>query len=91
MGENFVKNFVMGAEIDPKLEMDLSMFEIVGWKILQLSNRKLSEFFFEEAATVALPKQRFIPRNAQREGVDVTTWRSSWDGAMFHATTISSQ
>ena len=32
MGDKFVKNFVMGAEIDPKVEMDLSMFEIGGWK-----------------------------------------------------------
>ena len=54
MGEKIVKNFLMGAEIDPKVEMDLSMFEIGGWKILQLSDRKLLEEFTEEAATVAL-------------------------------------
>ena len=30
------------------------MFKIGGWKILQLSNRKPLEEFFEEAATVAL-------------------------------------
>ena len=44
----------MGAEIDPKVEMDLSTFEIGGWNTLQLSNRKLLEEFVEEAATVAL-------------------------------------
>ena len=30
-----MKNFVIGANIDPKVEMSLSMFEIGGWKILQ--------------------------------------------------------
>ena len=54
MGEHFVKNFVMDAEIDPKVEMDLSIFKIGGWKILQLSDRKLVEEFIEEATTVAL-------------------------------------
>ena len=34
--------------------MHLSMFDIGGWKILQLSNRKLVEEFIEEATTVAL-------------------------------------
>ena len=43
MGEKFVKNFVMGAKFDPKVEMILSMFKTDGWKILQLSNRKLLE------------------------------------------------
>ena len=49
-----MKNFVMDAEIDPKVEMDLSMFEIGGWKVLQFSNRKLLEEFIDIAATVAL-------------------------------------
>ena len=35
-----MKNFVMGVKIDPKVEMDLSIFKIRGWKIVQLSNRK---------------------------------------------------
>ena len=43
-----MKNFVKGAKIDPKVEMGLSMFEIGGWKIMQLSNRKLLEEFIEE-------------------------------------------
>ena len=38
MGGKFVKNFVMSAESDPKVEMDLSMLEMSGWKILQLRN-----------------------------------------------------
>ena len=54
MDEKFVKNFVMGAKIDPKVEMGLSMFEIGGWRILQLSNRKLFEEFIEEAVVVEL-------------------------------------
>ena len=48
MGEHFVKNFVMGDKIDPKFEMDLSIFKVGGWKILQLSNRKLLEESIEE-------------------------------------------
>ena len=47
MDEEFLKNFVMGAKIGPKVEMGLSMFEIGVWKILQLSNRKLFEEFEE--------------------------------------------
>ena len=38
-----MKNFVMGAKVDPKVEMDLSFFKIYGWKILQHSTRKLLE------------------------------------------------
>ena len=54
MGEKFVQNFVMDAQIDPMVGMDLPIFKIGGWKILQLSNRKLVGEFVEEAATVAL-------------------------------------
>ena len=54
--EKFVKNFVMGAKIDPKVEMDLSTFKIGRWNILQFSNGKLLEESIEEAATVALLK-----------------------------------
>ena len=43
MDEKLVKNFVMGAKIDPKVVMDLSVFKIGGRKILQPSNRNLSE------------------------------------------------
>ena len=42
-GEQVVKNFVMGAKTDPKVVMDLSVFKIGGWNVLQSSNRKLSE------------------------------------------------
>ena len=49
MNEKFLKNFVMNAKIDPKVVMDLSIFSIGGWKILQLSDRKLLEEFIEEA------------------------------------------
>ena len=41
MGEKFVKNFVMGAKIDPKVDMDLSKCELGGWKILQ--KKKMNE------------------------------------------------
>ena len=42
--DKFVKNFVMGAKVDPKVVMDLSIFTIGGWNILlQPSNRKLLE------------------------------------------------
>ena len=48
IGEKIVKNFAMGAKIDPKVEMGLSIFKIGGWKILQLSNRKLLEDFIRK-------------------------------------------
>ena len=32
-----MKNFVMGAKIDPKVVMDLSTFEMCGWNSLQPS------------------------------------------------------
>ena len=54
MDEKFVRNFVTGAKIDPKVGMGQSMFEIGGWKMMQLSNRKLFEEFIEEAATAEL-------------------------------------
>ena len=34
MDEKIVKNFVMGAKIDPKVVMDLSVNKIGGWNIL---------------------------------------------------------
>ena len=48
MDEKIVKNFAMGAKIDPMVEMDLSIFKIGGWNILQPSNRKLLEESIEE-------------------------------------------
>ena len=44
MSEKIVKNFVMGAKIDRRLcVLELSVFKIGGWNILQSSNRILSE------------------------------------------------
>ena len=48
MDEKIVKNLVMHAKIDPKVVMDLSIFKIGGWNILQPSNRKLLEEFIDE-------------------------------------------
>ena len=48
MDGKFVKNFVIDAKIDPKVVMDLSIFEISGWNILQPSNRKLLEEYIDE-------------------------------------------
>ena len=48
MKKNIVKNFVMDANIDPKVVMDLSIFEIGGWNILQPSIPKLLEESVEE-------------------------------------------
>ena len=48
MGEKIVKNFVMDAKIDPKAEMDLPIFKISGWNILQHGERQLLEESFEE-------------------------------------------
>ena len=42
-----MKNFVIDAKIDPKVVMDLSIFKVAGWKILQLSNGKLLEEFID--------------------------------------------
>ena len=44
----------MGAKIDPKVEMDPSMFDIGGWKMLQLSDRKLLEEIIEEAVALCV-------------------------------------
>ena len=46
--KKIVKNSVMGAKIDPKVEMDLSIFKISEWNILQSSNQKLLEEFIDE-------------------------------------------
>ena len=54
MNAKFVKNSVMDANRDPKVEMDLSMFEIDGWKNLQLSNRKLLVKFIEEVVLIPI-------------------------------------
>ena len=43
MDGQFVKNSVVGAKIDPKVVMDLSMVKIGGWNTLEPSNRILSE------------------------------------------------
>ena len=43
MDGQFVKNFVVGAKVDPKVVMDLSIVKIGGWNILEPSNRKVSE------------------------------------------------
>ena len=43
MDAKFMKNFVMDAKIDPKVVMDLSTLKIGGWKVMQLSSRKLLE------------------------------------------------
>ena len=51
MDEKFVKNSVMGAKIDPRVVMDLSVFKIGGWNILQPSNRKLSDESMNENET----------------------------------------
>ena len=48
MNKTFVKSIVMNAKMDPKVVMDLSIFKIGGWNILQPSNRKLLEEFVDE-------------------------------------------
>ena len=48
MDGKFVKNFVVDAKFDPKVVMDLSIFKIGGWNIVQPSNRKLLEEFIDE-------------------------------------------
>ena len=48
MDEKFEKNSVIGAKIDLKVVMDLSVFKIGGWNILHPSKRKLSEEFINE-------------------------------------------
>ena len=43
MNEELVQNGVMTAEIDPRIVMDLSIFKIGGWNILQPTNQNLLE------------------------------------------------
>ena len=40
-----MKNFVMDAKMDPKVEIDLSIFKIGGWNSLQPINQNLLEEF----------------------------------------------
>ena len=47
MNGKFVKNFVINAKIDPKVVMDLSVFEIGGWNSLHPSNQQLLEEFVD--------------------------------------------
>ena len=47
--KKIVKNFVMNAKIDPKVVMDLSIFESGGWNSLQPINQKLLEEFIDES------------------------------------------
>ena len=48
MSEKIVKNFVVNAEIDPKVVMYLSILKIGGWNSLQTINRNLLEEFVDE-------------------------------------------
>ena len=48
MNEKFVKNFVMKAKINPKVVMELSVFKIGGWNILQPSNHNLLAYWTDE-------------------------------------------
>ena len=43
MTGKFVKSFVMNAKIDPKVVMDLSIFQIGRWNSLQPSNQQVLE------------------------------------------------
>ena len=60
MNEKFLKNFVMNAKTDPKVEMDLSMFKIGGWNNVQPSNHILLEEFMDENepwSLIGIPKR----------------------------------
>ena len=48
MGEKIVKNFVTDAKIDPKVVMNLPIFKIGRWNILQPRNRRLLEELINE-------------------------------------------
>ena len=65
MDEKFVKNFVMDAIMDPKVEMDLPVFKISGWNILQLSKRKLLQESVEkdelQLLLVGIPSRDSFP------------------------------
>ena len=75
MDEEFVKNIVMGANIDPKVEMDLSIFKIGGGtccnqEIENCWKNPLGKMNF--SCCLRNSKQRFIPRDTLRRGVDAT-------------------
>ena len=48
MNEDFVKNSVMNGNIDPKVVMERSTFNIDGWNSVQPSNQHLLEYFVDE-------------------------------------------
>ena len=102
MGAKFVKNFVMGAKIDLQVVMDLSIFNIGGWNsLLQATNQNLMEKFMVENEAwllIGIPSrdpflvtqyyERLCEFRSAHEEVDVTSRRSSCDGATLHATLI---
>ena len=60
MNEELVKNSVMNANVDPKVVMDLSKFQIAGWIMFQPSNEKLLQEFIDETVTwllIGIPKR----------------------------------
>ena len=97
MNEKFVKSFVMNAKIDPKVVMDLSPFNS-----LQPIKQKFLEEFIDENEPwllIGIPsRDPFLVTHylettlcefrSAHEEIDVTSWRSSYDDAMLHATAL---
>ena len=48
MNGEFVMNNVMKVKIDPKVVMDLSIFEVGGWNNFQSSSQHLSKQFMDD-------------------------------------------
>ena len=100
MNEELVKNSVMNANVDPKVVMDLSKFQIAGWIMFQPSNVKLLQEFIDETVTwllIGIPKrgpffcdttlgETLCEFGSTHEEIDVHSWRSSCDDAMIEAT-----
>ena len=71
-----MKNFVMGAKLDPKVVRILSIFKIGGWNILQPGNQKMLEESIEEnepqLVLIGILSRDSFLREALRERVDAT-------------------
>ena len=84
MDEEFVKNMVMNAKVDWKVVMDLSMFKIGGWNILQPSNPKLSDELTCETGPwllLGIPNKDpfFVTRFSERHSVDFRSTHGELD------------
>ena len=89
MNEEFVKNSVVIAKIDPKVVMELSTFKIGGWNNVQPSNQNLLEAFMGEMEPwllIGIPNRapffvtQYLERYSARSDQHMKKWMSLREG-----------